>query len=361
MKGLVVRALGAVSVLSILVASPGGAQQLLFHGYGTQGIGRTTDVPQAGLTPDASLDMRALALQGRLFFRTTGTQVVAQAAHRRVGGSPTADLIDDVELDWAFAQQRVGPMSVRVGRVPMPKGLVNERRDVGTLLPFYQASKAFYTDGIESLDGGVLGYFGTFGAVDLQVDAFHGTIPVVVTVPGVDGPAAIDEDGEDTFGIQASIGLPLHGVRIVGGMLDADVPQESSGMRFTLDWETQWVGAEYQDDRVFARVEQYWSYVPTFQDGQARYAQAGVRPWRSLWINGQRETSSVEILDPAAFGFTYDPIGDWAVGLSYAVTSQLVLKGEHHWSDGYALDQLVDITGPAIPNRYFLFSIAAAF
>ena len=43
--------------------------------------------------------MRAAALQGRLAFFSTGTQFVVQGAHRRVGGSPLAAVIDDLELD----------------------------------------------------------------------------------------------------------------------------------------------------------------------------------------------------------------------------------------------------------------------
>ena len=39
----------------------------------------------------------------------------------------------------------------------------------------------------------------------------------------------------------------------------------------------------------------------------------------------------------------------------------VVLKGEQHFSNGYALDQLVNIMGAAPSNRYFLLSMAVAF
>ena len=54
---------------------------------------------QAGLAGNGTADMRAAALQGRLAFFSTGTQFVVQGAHRRVGGSPLAAVIDDLELD----------------------------------------------------------------------------------------------------------------------------------------------------------------------------------------------------------------------------------------------------------------------
>ena len=180
--------LTAVVVGGITVANQGEAQQVFIHGFATQAYGQTTDYAQVGLAGNGTADMRAAALQGRLAFFSTGTQFVVQGVHRRVGGSPLASVIDDFELDWAFAEQRIGSFSARVGRMPIPKGLVNEIRDVGTLLPFYTASKAFYLDGVETVDG-VTGRFSqTLGSFDVEAQAFKGKIPIVVSISGQDGP-----------------------------------------------------------------------------------------------------------------------------------------------------------------------------
>ena len=354
--------IAAVAVLAAgLAIQPAQAQTVMTHGYATQAYGQTSDYAQAGLPVDGTADLRAMALQARVLFFSTGTQVVAQGAHRRVGGSPIAALIDDVELDWAFVEQRIGDFSARVGRVPIPKGLLNEVRDVGTILPFYQASKAFYTDGIETVDGATARFSRSFGDVDIEAQGFHGTIPIVISLAGEDGPQAIDEDGEGTFGGQFSVGLPVHGLKALGGILDSDVPIETPFGPSELDWEFKWAALEYQGERVFARAEQSWSFVPTFQRSQSYYVQAGFNVWGDLWVNAQREHSTSAILSNPQAEFEYDPVQEWAVGASYRVSPMLVVKAEQHISDGYNLDELVNVLAPGPRNNYFLLSVSAAF
>ncbi|MEE8551373.1 MAG: hypothetical protein V3T08_09000 [Gemmatimonadota bacterium] len=350
----------AVLISGTLVGSQAQAQKVFVFGHATQAFGQASDAPQNGLGLDATADMRAIALQGRLAFLSTGTQFVVQGAHRRVGGSPIATLIDYVELDWLFAEQRLGDFSARVGRIPIPKGLLNERRDVGTLLPFYQASKAFYTDGIETVDGATARYTRSFAGFDLEAQAFGGEIPVVIVNSG----NAIDEKGDQTFGGQLTVGLPLQGARVLFGMLDSDVWIDSplGPSTVELDWEFQWLSAEYQLEDFYARAEHSWSIVPTWQQSRAYYVQAGARVYDRLWLTGQREHESTRLLiEGPAQGYEYDAIKDWAIGASFKFTPNLVLKAEQHFAEGYALDQPVDVFGPAVSNRYFLISVAATF
>jgi hypothetical protein len=351
----------AVLLGGLIMGVPAGAQQLFMHGYATQAYGQTSDYAQVGLGTGGTGDLRAAAVQARLAFFSTGTQFVVQGAHQRVGGSPLATVIDDVELDWAFAEQRVGDFSARVGRVPIPKGLMNEMRDVGTLLPFYQASKAFYTDGIETVDGVTLRYTHSVGAFDVEAQGFQGKIPIVISLTDQDGVRAIDVDGDGTYGGQLTFALPMSGVKVLGGLLDSDVGVQTAQGPATLNWKFKWVGAEYTTDAYYARAEHSWSMVPTFQRSRSYYVQAGTRVKGGLWLNVQREHSFTRVLAPPAVGFEYNPIGDWALGFSYAFSPKLVLKGEHHWSSGYALDQLVNVAGPAVDNRYFLLSFSTAF
>lgn len=89
--------LAAVVVSGVCTANRTEAQQVFLHGFATQAYGQTTDYAQAGLAGNGTADMRAAALQGRITFFSTGTQFVVQGAHRRVGGSPLATVIDDVD------------------------------------------------------------------------------------------------------------------------------------------------------------------------------------------------------------------------------------------------------------------------
>ena len=121
------------------------------------------------------------------------------------------------------------------------------------------------------------------------------------------------------------------------------------------------MSAEYQADSYYARAEKAWSWVETYQNIRMFYLQAGARVWDRVWINAQHENSKAEILAPPIAGHEYQPVKDWAIGASFRASSTLVLKAEQHFSNGYALDQLVNIMGAAPSNRYFLLSAAVAF
>lgn len=346
-----------------LSSAPATGQKVVFHGYVTQGLGSTSEYAQAGLETGTSLDIRAAALQGRLMFPSFGTQFVVQGAHRRVGGSPVADVIDEVELDWAFVEQRVWDLSARIGRVPMPKGLLNEVRDVGIILPFYRAPNAYYTEGVETIDGATAGFSRLFGMVEVDAQGFYGTIPVIMQISAMDGPKAMDLDGEGTWGGQLAVGLPLRGVKVLGGMLDADITRTEytpmGPVTSKRDWKMSWIGAEYAGDRVVARAEVNRNEVPASTESGGRYVQTGARVFRNLWLNAQYESGWVRIIP--LDNMEYDTTRDWVVGASYGLNRYLVFKGEHHWSEGYNVDESVNIMGPPVDNRYFLFSISAAF
>jgi hypothetical protein len=349
--------------IGLLFGSASG-QRVMVHGYATQGLGSTSDYAQAGLGTGASADIRAAALQARLMFPSWGTQLLVQGSHRRVGGSPVAGLIDEVELDWAFAQQTLGDFSARVGRIPIPKGLLNEVRDVGVILPFYKAPNAFYTEGIETVDGATARYSKLFGPIEAEAQGFYGSIPVVIQISSAQGPKALDKNGKATWGGQFSLGLPLRGLKAIGGLLDSDVmatipnpmgpPQKK-----VVDWKLKWFGLEYRGERALARAEHSRSEVPGSSENTATYYQAGVNVWKGLWLNGQHETAWVKMT--MMNGHEYDSVKDWALGASYAINRNLVLKGEHHWSEGYDMDEAVNIMGPPVQNRFFVLSLSAAF
>jgi len=204
-------------------------------------------------------------------------------------------------------------------------------RDVGTLLPFYMASKAFYTDGVETVDGFTGRFSQTLGSVDFEAQAFTGEIPIVVSISGQSGPQVVDLDGKGAYGGQLTFGLPLRGAKILGGFFDTEI---QLGAGDQIGWDHRWVSAEYQADDYYGRAEKAWSFVESYQNIRMFYVEAGTRVWDRVWINGQYESSKAEILAPPIAGHEYQPVKDWAIGVSYRVNSTLVLKGEQHFSNG---------------------------
>ena len=135
------------------------------HGYLTQGWGRSSGTAFYGMTDDASTDFRYAALQLR-YAATPNDQFVVQANHRRLGRSPITDFESDVNLNWAFYQRGFSNgTAVKIGRMPIPRGIYNELRSVGVVLPTYRPPVVFYDEGAyysETIDGVIASH--TFAA-----------------------------------------------------------------------------------------------------------------------------------------------------------------------------------------------------
>ncbi|HYL05133.1 MAG TPA: hypothetical protein VE075_03785, partial [Thermoanaerobaculia bacterium] len=89
---------------------------------------------------------------------------------------------------------------------------------------------------------------------------------------------------------------------------------------------------------------------------KAGYVHLGVR----LTVNGQLELDHIVIMEVPK-GFTQDR--DEALGLSYAFTSSIVLKGELHWNRGQNPEAPAPVLGTTdlLSTRYGILSLAAAF
>ena len=344
---------GALLLVSSTV--PAAAQdRLQVHGFLTQGYGSASDYPIYGITTDGTGDYRTAALQGRIIL-TSSDHVVVQLSHQRLGTSNFMEFEDDVALDWLFYQKRFAGNSIRLGRVPMPRGLFNEVRDVGVILPFFRASKAFYSEGVETLEGATVSR--NFGFSDWSVDAtaFGGNFQLRAEVLDQNGLVALQDDMRKAWGGQLMLNTPIPGVRVGGTYMDAEY-DNSEGTPFTL-WTSS---ADASFERTFLRGE----YEVAETDGftyTAYYGQAGVNAWKGLWVNGQAEfnTNSIDIRGLGTLDF--DAIRDYAVGLSYRFGYNLVLKAEWHDFEGYQVGVPVNPMGPPVTNRYFVLGVAASF
>lgn len=367
-----IAALAAAAALGTMpVTVSAQASNLTVHGYVTQGYASSQENPLYGISEKGTADYRAMALQFR--YATSPTDaLVFQLSHRRLGASLIQEIEPDIGLDWGFFQTRWAGNSVRVGKVPMPRGFYNEVRDVGTIFPFYRASKAFYSEGVETIDGLSVGRSFDVGGFSVDASAYAGEFDVVVELATTNGLEVIDSRVKKTKGAHLTVNTPITGLRFSADYLAGK--SESDG-----DWPLWTVGADFSKDRFFVRGEYENVHTKNSrgEDGTlylAWYGQAGIGITEKLWANWQYEYNGI-----TAFGVLpspplpspdvkYDNIKDNAFGLSYKVSPRLVVKGEYHTFNGYQLDQATPPVNPAngqpLPAKkakYLILSLAAAF
>jgi hypothetical protein len=366
------------ALLALLVPGAVLAQQegLVVHGYLTQGYGESTDLPIYGIGTGGTSDYRALALQFR-YGIDRNNSIVTQFSHRRLGASAIQEIEPDVALDWAFFQSRWKGNSIRVGKVPMPRGLFNEVRDVGVILPFFRASKAFYSEGVETIDGISVARNIRLGesGFALEANAYYGEFTTTIEFVGTQGLTVLNDRLRDGRGAKALLTTPIPGLRLSSDYLAADYDAGSAFANWTAS-------ADFTRDRWFVRAEYGKATVDAegsvddtnSTDYIAWYGQAGFGITEKLWVNAQHEFNEITVYDALPsppFGspdVQYDNITDTALGLLYKFTPLLILKAEYHFFEGYQLDEatppLNPLTGQTLPpgeTDYFIISLSAAF
>lgn len=365
----------AVVALFALASGALSAQQegLVVHGYLTQGYAESTDLPIYGMGTGGTSDYRALALQFR-YGIDRNNSVVTQFSHRRLGASAIQAIEPDVALDWAFFQSRWKGNSIRVGKVPMPRGLFNEVRDVGVILPFFRASKAFYSEGVETIDGISAARDIRLGdsGFSMETSAYYGEFTTTLEFVSETGLTVLNDRLRDGRGAHGVLSTPIAGLRFSADYLAADYDAGSAFVNWTAS-------ADLSRDRWFLRGE-YGKATVDQEDGSddtdyvAWYGQAGFGVTEKLWVNAQHEFNEITVYDVlpsppfAAPDLSYENITDTAIGLLYKFTPLLILKGEYHFFEGYQLDEptppLNPATGQALPpgeTDYFIISLSAAF
>jgi hypothetical protein len=259
----------------------------------------------------------------------------------------------------------------------MTRGLFNEVRDVGTLLPFFRASQAFYSEGVETINGVSIARAFNLGESGFSVDAsaYGGEFALVIELATQNGLQLIENTVTRALGGQLQLHTPVAGLRfntdyIASGRVDS---KDTNARLWTAS-------VDYAQDRYFVRGE--YEILNTSDrdtgasvtDYTAWYVQGGVGITDRLWANVQYELSHLKYYDllpspplPSP-DVEYDNSKDLAFGLSYSFTPLLVLKGEYHVFEGYQLDvptlPLDPMTGQSLPpgnTDYFIISLSAAF
>jgi len=349
------------------------SDKLTVHGYLTQAYAASDSHQVVGIPKNGTFDYRRAALLFR-FKGTPNDAFVVQLADRELGESPIDNASHGIQLDWAFYERRLGSKTtVRIGKAPIPMGIFNETRYVGTLLPFYRAPLGFYQEGTftsETLNGLVLTrmitpasqwkfsgsvFAGGFDYLQAGTvfDSAHPNPEYVVTQAVV----------KNLLGAQLWLETPLSGLRIgLGGERRDDYGAfngATSSTHGTHDW---WSSVDGSFDRLTARAE-YRRF--TFDDGtihaRTYYGQVGFRILESLAINVQRDVMDFRYSAPT-FEFRIPYSKDNAFGLNYMFTSNIVGKLELHDAHGFSAEEPLDVLGgKAVQNNYLIGSVSVSF
>lgn len=359
--------LAALLLLSAIPATAADdwTDRLTISGYFTQGFAVSDGLQILGITDEVTGDYRTGALQFR-YEMSDKDLFVLQMDHERLGDSPSQPLRDDLGVDWFFYQRELGPTTtVSVGRVPLPIGIYNEIKDVGTLLPFFRASTSIYGDGTwttESIDGIVLKHeFAGSSDWSLETSLYYGDYERIEDDTSIQAVEVVPVT--NTVGVQLWLNTPVSGLRfgfganrydVTGGLfLPPGVTDTQEDMYFSIDADFGRVAlrSEYYDDQyeggfwkgwnteLFLRATDQWTFIAAYDKGDLKFTVPFFAVFDEEWSN------------------------DFALGANYAVRPDLVLKLEYHWHEGYDIEgQNVDsFFGPQLEVEYAIASVSVHF
>jgi hypothetical protein len=328
--------------------------KISFHGFLTQAYGRSDGNQVLGIGEDGTANYRAAAIQVRADM-TPKNVFALQLQHERFGASSLQQVHDDVELDWVFYERRFSDSELKVGRVPIPFGIYNEVRDVGTVLPFYRPPTTFYGEGSftrEAVDGLVVSHRRLLGERwQFSGDLYYGSWEFTDTQREV-------SRATDALGIEIWLETPLPGLRLGVGGLRYDV-QDPQGA--VSEWETFHLSIDADFGRIKARAE-YRELNFGIATSEAGYLQLGVGITSRLTLNGQIEYADLPLPFPIRPRGTDALDDDLAFGVNYQFRPDLILKAEHHWNEGYRTEvPRPDFRKPPAETEYWLISLSTSF
>jgi hypothetical protein len=366
----------AAALVAGFTASVAGAQELsdriTWHASLNAGYGRSSDLPTMGIPLKGTTDYRVFTLQTRVKLAEKD-QLVVQFFNRRFGASPLAGAINDVVAQWAYWDHRfsVGDAAgtVRIGRTPLPRGLLNEVRYIGSVLPFFRPSMEVYGDAFDALDGTVVSLRQPIGKFTLEGHSFFGGTEwrsIVTTTAGLEPRI---QRMENLYGSQLYLDVPFANIRLGGYAARMEVRTSTTKGMMT----NTFLSAQSQFSRFTLRAEQsnLNGYTPA-RDNHHLYVQAVGQVTSRLQLAAERTRSRSRLFftNPALAAVlpSVTSVGGAAI---VQVSPNTQLKFEHHWRAGYVYDSNVaTVTSQVPPNvvlaperstRYWIASIAASF
>lgn len=355
-------------------------ERLAIHGSINMGYGKTDGLPYFGLNKDGTSDYRAIALQFG-YKVSDKDRVVVQLLHRKIGTSPLNGVEPAIQPVWAFYEHRFdNGVKVKLGRNPLPRGLFNEIRYIGTLLPFYRVgANGVYGETLEFVDGAVVSKtFDVGGGFRLNANVFGGGSDLKAVFPGANGISTVNVRNEQLIGSQLWLNTPVRGVRFGTFAASyqqvpyASLPDSARARRTT----TLLFSGEAVYDRAFLRGE-YSTFdskgrSPTDVDGY--YIQAGVKPHEQVTIAAEYGGLTTIVALPAPIPSISLPAAkDFGLGVTWKPSANVAFKLEGHRNEGYSFDQsvpsIIPPSGPPFVARlapaskvnYMIASVAVSF
>lgn len=377
------RTLGPRAALVLALSLAAGARlsaqdatdRLTWHASLNAGLARSDELPALGIPVKGTSDYRVFTLQTR-YKLSEKDEFVAQFLNRRFGSSPLAAAIGDVTAQWAYWNHKfnVGSASgaFKAGRTPLTRGLLNEVRYIGSVLPFYRPSLEVYSDAFDALDGATLSLSHPIGSASIEGNAFFGGSDwrsVVTTAAGLDPRI---QRMENMFGSQLYLDLPVAGLRLgaYGARMEVRTPTAKGYMTNTI------LSAQSQFDRYTLRAEQsnLNGHGPS-RDNHHKYFQGVVRVTDKVQVAGETTISNSRLFFPAArdaqLRSVLPSVRSQGASLMFDLAPGTLLKLEHHWRAGYVYDvnvppirsqtPTVVVLNPNRSTRYFIASIATTF
>jgi len=347
--------------------------KLAIHGYLTQGYAISDSHQVVGIPTRGTFDYRRAALLIR-FKGSPNDAFVVQLANRELGESPIDESTPEVQMDWAFYERRFGSKTtLRVGKEPIPTGIYNEIRYVGTLLPFYRAPLGFYQEGSfvsETLNGIVLARQITPASPwklsgSLFLGGFNYLQAGTALLPGATAPtyAVTRATARNVLGTQLWLQTPVTGLRAgLGGERRDDYGNFFGATPTTHGSKDWWASLDGSFSRLTTRAE-YRQF--SFNDGSIKvrtyYGQIGYRILDALTINVQRDAMDLRFAMPTgALKIPYNR--DYAVGVNYKFAPNIIAKFEVHDSDGLTAEEPINVlSSKPLVNDYLIASLSVSF
>ncbi|MEP6835333.1 MAG: hypothetical protein ABJB74_18255 [Gemmatimonas sp.] len=367
--------LGVVSALS---AAPVDAQQSLdnftFHGSLTAAYAKSDGLGVLGIPKDGTFDYNLIALQFGYEFDDKN-RVVVQLLHRSMGTSPLAPLLPELSPVWAFYESKAAGFAIKLGRSPLPHGIFNEVRFIGTLLPLFR--QPTYQETFENIDGIVVSRsFELAHEWGVDANVMAGEFNVNYFLPTATGSVAAVQRAKNFFDTQLWLRTPVKGLRlgVSGNRFDfgksttipfAKRPIFARLLSVDGDFTHGFARAEWQD------VSGGTGIGKTFYGNW--YAQGGLKLTDKLTVLSEFN-SAKSLLNPTPLpDIMLNLNKDISGAVNYSPSANVKYKFELHHADGYSFDTAVPTlvaptqapfvmtAAPRSKAVYGIFSISVSF
>lgn len=357
-----------VAAIATTAAAQSSESPFSFHAAINAGAGVSGKLPLLGIPSFGTFDYRTAALQFR-YRLDNSDQFVVQLVNRRLGLSPLQAALPEVSLQWAYWQRRGKLGAIKVGRNPMPRGIFNETRFVGTVLPFFRPSFEVYGEGRETVDGVVYSRTDRVGSASLELNLFGGSNEVRTQVVTATGNSIRAFRGNVLKGAQAWVNLAPGRTRFGGYFAQYRI---DSARVYGWRHESLVSAETHIVPRTVIRAEGLRIYgVGPKQDRKSGYVQGVFNVSEKIDIMSEMSLTNNRIFQNAPLSnVNVVATRDRALGVTYRIGGGALLRLERHDVSGYAFDQLVpllstvagkSVVNPQSAGMYWLGSFAFSF